>query len=379
MSEHDPPIFFSRPWLGEEEARAVTEVLASRWIVGGPRLAEFERRWAAYCGMERAVGVSSWTTGAFLVLHAWGVGPGDEVIVPSLSFIATVNVVKHVGATPVFADVDPLTWNIDPTDVARKITPRTRVILPVDQLGLPCDIDAINRLAQRHGLRVLDDAACAMGSFNRGRPVGSLAEVAIFSLHARKIVTTGEGGMIVTNDHGLADRLQVLRHQGMSASDFVRHEAGPTAFESYPEVGYNFRITDLQAAVGLCQLDRLPGMLARRRHIAERYQEVLQDHPRLAPPVVPAGLVPNWQSYQIVLRQGTEEERNQCMVWLHRRGIPTRRGVIASHREPPYVGMEVHLPHTERAAALTLLLPIYPELMDSQQDRILEGLASWGR
>src|SRR5262249_21459543 len=214
-----------------------------------------ERRLAGACGARHGVGVSSWTTGAFLVLRAWGIGPGDEVIVPSLTFIATVNVIRHVGATPVFADVDPATYNLDPEDAARKITQRTRAIMPVDQIGLPCDIDAFNALARPHGLRVLDDAACAFGSRNDGRPVGSLAEVTVFSLHARKVITTGEGGMIVTDDGAFAERLRRLRHQGMSLSDFARHNARPTVFEDYPEIGYNFRITDIQAAIGLAQLD----------------------------------------------------------------------------------------------------------------------------
>ena len=260
MSE---PIAFSRPCFGEAEAEAAAAVVRSGWVVGGPCLAEFERRFAKLCGADHAVGVSSWTTGAFLVLHAWGIGPGDEVIVPSLTFIASVNVIRHVGATPVFAEIDPATYNIDPADAARRITDRTRVIMPVDQLGLPCDIDAIGALARRHGLRVLDDAACAFGSFNKGRPVGALADATVFSLHARKVVTTAEGGMITTDDAALAERLRRLRHQGMSLSDYARHAGPPTQFESYPEIGYNHRITDIQAAIGLAQLDRLDDILER--------------------------------------------------------------------------------------------------------------------
>src|SRR5262252_1129502 len=199
-SQDEDSIAFSRPHLGEEEVEAAASVLRSGWIVGGARLAAFENRFAELCGAAEAVGVSSWTTGGFLVLHSLGIGPGDEVIVPSLTFIASVNVVRHVGAAPVFADVDPATYNVDPADVARKITARTRAILPVDQIGLPCDIDAINEIAARHRVAVVDDAACAFGSRNRNRPVGSLAEITVFSLHARKVVTTGEGGMIVTNN-----------------------------------------------------------------------------------------------------------------------------------------------------------------------------------
>ena len=373
-TKEEDPIAFSRPYLGEEEVHAAAAVLRNGWIVGGARLAAFERRFAELCGAAEAVGVSSWTTGGFLVLHSLGVGQGDEVIVPSLTFIASVNVVRHAGATPVFADVDLATYNIDPADVARKITGRTRAILPVDQVGLPCDIDAINEIAARYGISVIDDAACAFGSRNRNRPVGSLAEVTIFSLHARKVVTTGEGGMIVTNDRTLAERLRRLRHQGMSLSDFARHNASPTMFEEYPEIGYNFRITDIQAAIGLAQLDRLNDLLARRRAVAECYQRALAGHSFLIPPHVPTELTPNWQSYQIALRPGGPLARNTVMERLHAMGIPTRRGVMASHLEPPYRDMGAVLPNSERLAATTLQLPMHPALTPAQQDRVIAAL-----
>ena len=337
-------------------------------------MAEFERRFAALSGAEHAVGVSSWTTGAFLVLHAWGIGPGDEVIVPSLTFIASVNVICHVGAKPVFAEIDGATYNIDPADVARRITDRTRVIMPVDQLGLPCDIDAIGSLARRHGLRVLDDAACAFGSRNHGRPVGALADVTVFSLHARKVVTTAEGGMIVTNDSALAGRLRRLRHQGMSLSDYARHEEPPTQFESYPEIGYNHRITDIQAAIGLAQLDRMDDMLERRRAVAAGYDAFLANHPMFIAPHVPTGLDPNWQSYQIRLRGGAGQSRNAVMDRLFEMGIPTRRGVMASHLEPPYRQHAPVLPVTEETAASTIQLPMHPGLTPEQRDQVVSAL-----
>jgi perosamine synthetase len=373
-AKEEEPIAFSRPYMGEEEVQAAAGVLRSGWIVGGSRLTAFERRFAELCGASEAVAVSSWTTGGFLVLHSLGIGPGDEVIVPSLTFIASANVIRHVGATPVFADVDPATYNINPADVACKITARTRAILPVDQIGLPCEIDAINEIAERNGLHVIDDAACAFGSRNGNRPVGSLAEVTIFSLHARKVVTTGEGGMIVTHDRALAERLRQLRHQGMSLSDFARHGAASTVFESYPEVGYNFRITDIQAAIGLAQLDRLDDLLARRHAVAQRYQRALNRHPMFEPPHVPTGLAPNWQSYQIALRPGAQMTRNAIMDRLYAMGIPTRRGVMASHLEPAYSGMGAVLPNTERLAATTLQLPMHPALHPGQQDRVLAAL-----
>jgi perosamine synthetase len=371
MSE---PIAFSRPLFDAAEAEAAAAVVRSGWVVGGPRLAEFERRFAALCGAQHAVGVSSWTTGAFLVLHAWGIGPGDEVIVPSLTFIASVNVIRHVGATPVFAEINPETFNIDPADVARRITERTRVIMPVDQLGLPCDIDAINRLASWHGLHVLDDAACAFGSRNHGRPVGSLADVTVFSLHARKVITTAEGGMILTDDGALAERLRRLRHQGMSLSDYARHGGPPTQFEGYPEIGYNHRITDIQAAIGLAQLERLDDILERRRTVAAHYDSYLSGHPTFIAPHVPTGLDHNWQSYQIRLRDGVGCSRDAIMDRLFEMDILTRRGVMASHLEPPYRQYAPALPVTEATAVSTIQLPIHPGLTREQQDRILTAL-----
>ncbi len=373
------PIAFARPYFGQEEAEAAAAVVASGWVVGGPRLVEFEERFAAACGVRCAVGVSNWTAGAFLVLHGWGIGPGDEVIVPSLTFIASVNVIRHCGATPVFADINAETFNVDPADVERKITPRTRALLPVDQLGLPCDIDAINALARRHRLHVLDDAACAFATGNRGRPVGSLAEVTVFSLHARKIITTGEGGMIVTDDQAFAERLRRLRHQGMSLSDHARHGMPPTAFETYPEIGYNHRITDIQAAIGLRQLDRVPDILVRRSAIAGRYGAALSGHNFLIPPMVPDGLEPNWQTYQISLGCEAPLSRNEVMERLFDLGVPTRRGVMASHLEAPYRGTGDELPITEAVAAATLQLPMHPALTARQQDRVVEALFALGR
>lgn len=365
-------VAFSRPCFGAEEEAAAAAVVRSGWVVGGPKLAEFERRFAALSGAPHGVGTSSWTTGAFLTLHALGIGPGDEVIVPSLTFIASVNVIVHAGAKPVFADIDADTFNIDPADIERKITTRTKAILPVDQIGMPCEIDRIMAIADKHGILVIQDAACSFASRFRDRPVGSLAPVTIFSLHARKVVTTAEGGMIVTHDPKLAQRLARLRHQGMSLSDFDRHGARPTTFESYPEIGYNFRITDIQAAIGLAQLDRLDAMLAVRRRAAERYIRGLHNHPFIAPPHVPPHVVPNWQSFQVRVRPGAPFDRNQMMEMLFDAGVVTRRGVMASHLEAPYRDHGAHLPVTEAAANECIQLPMHAGLTDADVDRVLE-------
>lgn len=370
------PIAFSRPYFDDTEAAAAAAVIASGWVVGGPRLHEFEQSSAAVCGAAHAVGVSSWTTGAFLVLHAWGIGPGDEVIVPSLTFIASVNVIRHVGATPVFVDINPRTFNLDPEDVARKVTPRTRAIIAVDQLGMPCEIDQIVAFAQSRNIKVLDDAACAFGSFSRGRPVGALADATVFSLHARKVVTTGEGGLIMVEDGDFAARLRRLRHQGMSLSDHQRHGMPPTAFESYPEIGFNFRITDIQAAIGIAQLDKLDLMLSRRCHAASFYQKLLVDHPLFEAPHEPSDQKTNWQSYQVRIRDCMAARRNEVMERLHAAGIPTRRGVMASHLEAPYLDINAELPATVEAASATLQLPMHPALSEEQLARIAEAVRS---
>jgi perosamine synthetase len=375
IREQAPPtIAFSKPYMFAEEGEAAAQAIASGWIVGGPKLAALEQLFAEETGTRYGIGVSSWTTGAFLVLHAWGIGPGDEVIVPSYSFIATANVVRHVGATPVFCDIDLSTHNLDVNHAASLITPRTKAIIPVDQLGMPCDVDAVNQLAKQHGIHVLQDAACAIGSRYKNRPVGQDAEVAAFSLHARKLVTCGEGGMIVTNDAQLAAQLRLLRHQGMNLSDFERHKADRPLLESYPVVGYNTRITDIQAAVALVQMRRLPEMLRLRRKIAESYQQRLGNCSHLVLPQEPPNCQGNWQSYMLTLTPDAGLTTLEVMTALHRKGIPTRRGVMAAHLEPCYrdtgIARIPPLPNTEFAIAHNFQLPIHPAITEEQVDYI---------
>ncbi len=364
-------IIFASPDCGEIEAEAVANVIRSGWIVGGPKLAELEAQYAAHCGRKHAIGVTSWTTGGHLTLYAMGIGPGDEVIVPSYSFIATANVACHVGATPVFADIDPVTWNIDPADIERKITPKTKAIVPVDQIGLPCDMDAIMDIAKRHGLKVVEDAACAIGSEYKGRAVGGDGDACVFSMHARKVVTTGEGGMIVTDDDELASRLRILRHQGMSISDVERHNSASTVFEEYTEVGFNYRLTDVQAAMGIPQMQRLGTTMALRRQIAERYQEAFAKSPVIQTPHLEKGSRSNWQSYMIGLDDGAKLPRNELMANLDEAGITTRRSIMAAHLEPAYRHVGASLPVTEAAFAKNLLLPMHNGLQVGQQDYII--------
>jgi perosamine synthetase len=369
-------IKFAEPYVFDEEAEAAAEVVRSKWLVGGAKLQEFESLFASKCEVPHAIGVSSWTMGAFLVLHAWGIGPGDEVIVPSYTFIASVNVVSHVGAKPIFVDIDPVTWNISPTEVEKHITPRTRAIIAVDQLGLPCDIDKINQIATTYDLLVLDDAACALGSKNKGRPVGSLSDVSIFSLHARKIITTGEGGMITTKNQELAKRLKILRHQGMSINDFHRDKLAPTIFEEYPEVGFNARFTDIQASIGIVQMGRLPEIIDKRRKIADIYNAELCNIDSIILPTEPDGLLSNWQSYMIGLTGTTTTGRDTLMEELFELEIPTRRSVMASHLESPYKNNRCILPNTENAFSRNLLIPMHAGLTEDQQNYIIQSLKS---
>jgi dTDP-4-amino-4,6-dideoxygalactose transaminase len=365
----------ARPSFGPEEERLLVQALRSGWVTQGPRVEEFEARFAEAVGSPHAVAVSSGTAALFLALHALGVGPGDEVIAPSLTFIATANAIVHAGATPVLVDVDPDTCNLDPGAVAAAVTPRTRAILPVHQLGLPADLDALSAIATRHGLALVEDAACAVGARHRGRPIGSSGHPCCFSFHPRKVLVTGEGGMLTLADAALAERLRRLRHQGMSVSDLERHRSERAIVESYPEVGYNYRLSDLQAAVGIAQLARLEELLAERRRLAARYDAAFSGS-RVLRPRPPAWATPNHQSYLVRLRGAGAEARQEVLDRLHRRGIGARRGLMAVHLEPAYRARPPRrpLPHSEAAAASTLVLPLFPGLADDDQDYVIDEL-----
>jgi perosamine synthetase len=366
----------SRPYFGIEEETAIVAALRSGWVTQGPRVAEFERAFAAVLDQPEAIAVSSCTAGLHLVLRALDVGRGDEVIVPSLSFIATANAIVHAGATPVFADVDLATYNLDPASVARALSRRTKAILLVHQVGLPADVAAFRRLARKAGVRLVEDAACAIGSQVDGRPVGGDAHVAVFSFHPRKLVTTGEGGMIVTRDRRLAKRLRSLRHHGVSISDFARHAADRVVVEAYREVGYNYRMSDLQAAVGLVQLGRLHEIVARRIEQGERYDRAFAKHPTLAIPHVAPNVRFNYQTYLLRLLAGSRVTRDELMQRLLDQGIATRRGVMAAHREPAYRGqrLRVSLPATDAAGRSAIVLPLYHSMTAAEQDRVIEAV-----
>jgi dTDP-4-amino-4,6-dideoxygalactose transaminase len=361
-----------RPWLGEEEAAAAAAAVASGWIAQGPRVAEFEEAFAAAVGAGHAVAVSSCTAGLHLAMVAAGIGPGDEVIVPSLSFIATANAVRYVGALPVFADVDLATQNLVPQTVRPHLTGRTRAVILVDQTGVPADLDAMTALCEPHGVAVIEDAACAMGSLYRGRPVGAGAGIAAFSFHPRKLLTTGEGGMLLAQDDQVAARLRRLREHGMDVSAAQRHASRAPVIEHYVETGFNYRMTDIQAAIGLVQLAKLPALIARRRSLADRYHRLLAQIPGLTVISDPEHGVTNYQSFWVLLPPDFPVSRDDLLRMLADSGVSARRGVMASHTEPAYADQPcAPLPVTERLSSCSLILPLFHELTESEQDLIV--------
>ncbi|HJT72078.1 MAG TPA: DegT/DnrJ/EryC1/StrS family aminotransferase, partial [Terriglobales bacterium] len=301
----------------------------------------------------------------------------DEVLCPSLSFIATANSIRYVGATPVFVDVDPMTYNMDPAKIEAAITPKTTAILLVHQIGLPADIAAIAAIAKRHGLVVIEDAACAIGSEYDGQRIGMPHTLmACFSFHPRKILTTGEGGMITTADAKIADRLRKMRQHAMSVSDLARHSSTQIVSESYPEVGFNYRMTDMQAALGLVQLQRLDQMIARRRHLAMRYSDALADINWMLPPVEPVGYRHNFQSYMVRLTDSALLTRDQLMQELLNRGVSSRRGIMATHREQPYADSRSAsgLQQTESVADNCIILPLFHTMTEEDQDFVIDSI-----
>ena len=376
------PIPVAKPLVGAEEEKALLEVLRSGWLSQGPRVAQFEKEFASYVGAKEAVALSNCTTALHLGLVAAGVKPGDEVICPSLSFIATANCIIHAGACPVFVDIDPRTFNLDPARVEEAITPRTRAILVVHQIGLPAAIDELLEIGRRRGVPVVEDAACAIGAEYKGRRIGSPhTELACFSFHPRKILTTGEGGMITTGDSAAAARLRKLRQHAMGVSDLARHSSSKVVLETYDEVGYNYRMTDLQAAVGLVQLSRLDAMLERRRALAARYTERLADLEWLTPPAVPEGCLPNYQSYMVLFQPDAPVSRDEMMQGMLDRSIATRRGIMATHRERPYLPGEWDkvLPVTNQVTDSAMILPLYHEMTEEDQDWVVESLKEIAR
>src|SRR5688572_30303270 len=317
----------ARPVLGEPEAEAARRAILSGWVTQGPEVAAFEREFAAVVGAPHACAVSSCTTALHLALVACGVGPGDEIVTVSHSFIATANAIRYCGAMPVFVDVELDTFNMDVSQLEAALGPRTRAILAVHQMGMPCDLQAITSIARRHRLPVIEDAACATGSDIRwdgawqpiGRPHG---DVACFSFHPRKLLSTGDGGMLTTRSEELDRRFRLLRQHGMSVPDTVRHQATRVTFEEYPILGFNYRMTDIQGAIGREQIKRLPSLVARRRERAARYHAAFRTVASVNAPVEPQWARSNWQSYAVRVARGRQRPIMQALL---DEGISTRR------------------------------------------------------
>ncbi|TCO62683.1 DegT/DnrJ/EryC1/StrS family aminotransferase [Actinocrispum wychmicini] len=362
-----------RPWLGEEEAEAAADVVRSGWVAQGPRVASFEAAFADAFGAAHGVAVSSCTTALHLALHLLGIGPGDEVVVPSFSFIATANAARYVGATPVFADVDPMTGNLTPDTISAVVTPRTAAVVGVHQGGVPFDVDALEALCSRKDLALVHDSACAVGSTYRGVPVSAGASLAAWSFHPRKLLTTGEGGMLTTSNADWAARLRRLREHGMSVSAADRHASGGVKLEEYEEVGFNFRMTDIQAAIGLVQLAKLPEVIARRRELADRYHKMLAEIDGLRWVADPEYGTTNYQSFWVVLPDSYEGTVVDVLGALMSRGVSARRGIMASHLEPAYSWVD--LPVTERLTKRSLILPLFHQMTESEQDTVVTELA----
>lgn len=386
----------ARPWMDEREVRAVKRAIRSGWVTQGPEVAEFEGEFAAYVGAKYACAVSSCTAALHLALLAVGVRPGDQVITVSYSHIATANSVRYCGATPVFVDIQPGTFNIDPTRIEDAINEHTRAILCVHQVGMPCNLESILDIAHRRSLRVVEDAACAIGSEilrsgkweKIGRPHG---DIACFSFHPRKIITTGDGGMITTSNAEWDRQFRLWRHHGMDISDTVRHGANEVIFESYLVLGYNYRMTDIEAAVGREQLKRVSGIVRRRRFLAKRYSKLLAGVPGLRLPEEPSWARSNWQSYCVTLPDGFEQVR--VMQMMLDRGVATRRAVMCAHREPAYAyepkssagGLggsncssvtRYDLVESERAQDHAIILPLFHEMTAHEQDTVVAALSA---
>ena len=364
-----------RPFLGAEEAAAAAEAVLSGWVAQGPRVAAFERAFAEHVQADHGVAVSSCTAALHLALVLHGIGPGDEVVVPSLSFIATANAVRYTGATPVFADVDLQTGNLTAKTVDAVRTGATRAVLVVHQAGVPADLDDLRSLCDPLGLPVLEDAACAAGSTYRGRPVGAGSPLAAWSFHPRKLLTTGEGGMLTVQDEESAKRLRRLREHGMNVSAADRHALGGAVLESYVETGFNYRLTDIQAAVGLVQLGRLDAVIARRRELAARYQALLSGVPGLVVARDPEHGTTNYQSFWVLLPDDFPVSRNRLLELMQGAGISCRRGIMAAHLQPAYAGHpHTDLPVTEQLTEQSLILPLFHDLTESDQDRVVSVL-----
>ena len=373
----------AKPVLDEQEVEAVRRVILSGWVTQGPEVAAFEREFADFVGASHACAVSNCTTALHLALLAVGVEAGDEVITVSHSFIATANAIRYCNATPVFVDIEADGFNIDPELIEAAITPRTKAIICVHQLGMPCDLSRIVAIAEQHAIPVIEDAACATGSEilwkgrweKIGKPHG---DIACFSFHPRKVVTTGDGGMLTTANPEYDRKFRLWRQHSMSVTDSVRHGSKQVIYESYPEVGFNYRMTDMQAAVGREQLKRLPDIVAKRRALAAGYTQALDKLDGMRAPFEPDWARSNWQSYCMTLPDHLDQQ--EFMQGLLDQGISTRRGIMNSHLEPAYAAETSHrvsgdLQNSVNAQNRTVILPLFVQMTDAELGEVADAIA----
>lgn len=375
----------SRTSLTEDEIQSVLGPLRSGWLVQGPKVREFEEKWCAFTGAQHSVAVSSCTTALHLALAALGFGPGDEAIVPALTWISTANVVEHLGGKVVLCDIDLQTFNLDPLQIESKITNKTRAILPVHLFGLATDMKAILEVARKYGLWVMEDAACGFGALYHGKHVGTFGEAGGFSFHPRKAITTGEGGMVTTNDAKLAEKMRRLRDHGAGMSDLQRHQGNrPYLLSDHPEAGYNYRMTDLQAALGCVQMDRANWIVAERRRLAHRYLEELGDLAWLRLPTAPTGLEHGYQSFPCLFQPeeirpsripAIHQKRNAWMDRLYQAGISTRPATHAVHMlayyREKYRFSPGDFPAAWAASDCSVSIPLFHGMKDTEQSSVI--------
>lgn len=365
----------AKPFLGKEEADAAHKTILSGWVTQGPKVAEFEQNFAEYVGSKYAVAVSNCTTALHLSMIVAGIKEGDEVVCPSMSYVATANCIMYVGAKPVFAEVNE-DYNLDINDVEKKINSKTKAILLVHQMGMPADIEAFQKLCKEKNIVLIEDAACAIGSEYKGKKIGSHSDLVCFSFHPRKVITTGDGGMITTSRKDYSDRLKLLRQHAMSVNDRLRHESNKIIFEDHLEVGYNYRMTDIQASVGIEQLKKLDAIVIERRRIAEKYIRSFKNIKDIRLPIERNGYKTNYQSFCIYLDRNCKIKRNNLMQKLLDNGIATRRGIMTAHQETAYRYKNYKLPISEDLRDNSIIVPLYCQLEDDQQKRVIKEILS---
>lgn len=374
----DEPIPFFRPSIEESDIDAVVETLRSGWITSGPNVRALEEELGAYTGARHVNVVNSCTAAMHLALDAWGIGPGDEVIAPVYTFTATANVIVHTGATPVLVDVLEGTANMDPAALERAITPRTKAIIPVHFAGEPCDMDTIAGIARRHGVKVLEDAAHAIGSWYHGKALGTLSDATAFSFYANKNMTTGEGGALATEDAELSERVRSLTLHGITRDGWKRYEAGGSWRYDIQEFGWKYNLPDMGAALGRQQLKRLEKFIEERTRVAQRYFANLRDVTEIRLPEFDEANRQAWHLFVVRVREGAPVGRDEVVERLTERGIGTSVHFIPLHYHSAYQRLgqwrEGDFPVAEAFFAGALSLPMFPDLTDAQVDRVCEGL-----